>query len=182
MRLFVAAETGPGGKELARIQGLVKELCPRAGMTRPGNMHLTVKFIGEAPVSDILNISKALEEAVKECAPFKLRLDRIGVFTPGMEGLVWCGCAGDIPAFETLCRAVNAKLLEQGYPAETKKAVAHITLARRADTRGVLEKLQAIRVNPTEFTVDRIVLMESTRDNGLLTYIPAAHYCLQRRP
>lgn len=179
MRLFVAVETGPAGRELVRIQGAIKELCPRAGMTRPDNLHMTVKFIGEAPVSAIQDISKALDEAAKACKPFKLRLDKTGIFTPGMEGLVWCGCAGDIPAFETLCRAINAKLLEQGYPPEIKKTLAHITLARRADTRGVLEKLQAIKVNPIEFSVSKIVLMESARDNGALTYISMAHYELR---
>ena len=87
-RLFVACELSEHVR--AAVADLIGKLRDESeGAVRwvdPRSLHVTLKFLGEAPERRIPAIKVALQEAVVRHSPFDLELDGIGMFG-GREGL-----------------------------------------------------------------------------------------------
>jgi 2'-5' RNA ligase len=101
---------------------------------RPELVHLTVKFLGNAPVSKLPSIKLAIQEAVARHSPFGLEYDQIGMFG-GREGLrvMWIGIAGEVLRLEALVKATNATLSVVGFEPERRPFRPHLTLGRVRD-------------------------------------------------
>ncbi|MDP2891844.1 MAG: RNA 2',3'-cyclic phosphodiesterase [Bacillota bacterium] len=175
MRLFVAVVPGREVQaELLCIQNELKKLTPDANFTKPQNLHMTVRFIGETPHVMLRRIDSALKSAAKDTAPFLMRLQNMGFFGSPTDATVWAGMGGHIEAFNALCSAVNERLFEEGFGKDAKGPVAHITLVRRADVRGI--QIEKMDVATKETSISGMTLFESARINGALTYTPVATY------
>lgn len=166
MRAFLAIEIpaairtllGETSRELARLP-------VEAGWVKPGNIHLTLKFLGDVPESSQSQIAKAMQEAVKGIPPFRLDLDGLGAFPNARRPRVlWAGLAGQAAAAQQLQGRLEERLAAAGFPREEKSFKPHLTLARIksiADPRRLAEGLAACRLPPASFQVERIVLFES---------------------
>lgn len=101
---------------------------PDARWISAKNLHLTLRFIGDA-VEDIAeDIDTALTQI---CAPaFKLSLAGLDCFqSRGKVRAVWIGGDGG-EALPYLQNKVESALVRTGIPVETRKFTPHITLAR----------------------------------------------------
>ena len=90
-RLFLAIDIPPHAKEIiVSIQNRFKTLGVNASWVRPGNIHLTLKFLGDTPSERVTDIRKSVSEAVKSYPVFKVALDGISLFpnkkTPAFYG------------------------------------------------------------------------------------------------
>lgn len=174
MRLFIAVDLAEELKDyLNEQQAAMKEFCQSGNFSRRENLHLTVKFLGEVDVGQLSSIQMAMDEAVRIIKPFYLELNRWGYFSRGHKKILWVGLKGDMDQFEKLFYQVEEALEPLGFPKETRKLKAHITMAREA----VLNKpwkeiMQSLPIENREIPVDRITLMESTRVNKVLVYKP----------
>jgi 2'-5' RNA ligase len=64
----------------------------RASWLREGNLHLTLKFLGNVSVTRIADVSDAITRAVSDCTPFALTVGGCGVFPPrGRPNVLWIG-------------------------------------------------------------------------------------------
>lgn len=124
-RLFVALELPEDIKlslaPLARGLGDVRWLLPE-------QQHLTLRFIGEVDKGEMEDVVEGL--ASVPGAPFALRLSGIGHFPPrGEPRVVWAGVEKSEP-LKRLKQSVDRALERIGLPADGRKFIPHVTLAR----------------------------------------------------
>lgn len=175
MRCFIAIELDDETRSiLTDIQKKMQNTGVKGNFTRTENLHLTVKFLGEID-SRIFGEMKKLIEKISVChKSFVLTLDRIGKFDRGNRKIIWAGVSG-IEALGRLFADVETGVL-QILPIEKEKRYSpHITLAREAvvpdDVHG--DSVFNQRLSHS-FRVSGISLMESTRKDGVLTYVRKA--------
>ena len=124
-RLFVALD--PPDEVRDEIDRLCQGL-PDARWTDWDHLHLTLRFIGEVDHDTFCEIGEAL--AGISMPPFDLQLRGIGQFPPrGALRHLWVGVAAD-PGLARLKRRVDRCVADAGVPAERRKFVPHVTLAR----------------------------------------------------
>ena len=81
LRLFLAIDIPPRAREIiTTVQNRFKTLGFKISLVRPGNIHLTLKFLGGTPLEQVANIKKSVSEAVDSISVFKVALDGVGVF------------------------------------------------------------------------------------------------------
>lgn len=138
MRLFVALELPDQAR--AAAAGVIAEL-KAAGVdvkwVRPENLHLTLKFLGEAPDDAAPSLGDALESALAGLAAPQLGLAGCGAFPrPSSPNVIWLGLAGETRALAELAGAVEDALGPLGFPPEERPFTAHLTLGRVRRGRG----------------------------------------------
>ena len=167
IRSFIAIELPDGIQSgLENTQQELKSMRLRARWVKPRNIHLTLKFLGDIDPSDIDNIAGAMDDAVREFAPFTLKVGGIGFF-PGIKRprVVWVGLGGDSQILFDLQRKLEDRLAAVGFPKEKRAFKAHLTLGRIRDAvhpdiagRAIQ---QFARSAGQHFTADRIILFKS---------------------
>jgi len=170
VRLFVACEVPDEVKQA--IGEVIETLRGRSRNAvrwiRPEGVHVTLKFLGEAPVKQLPAIKLAIQEATVGHSPFELEFSSIGTFG-GREGLriMWVGIAGDVLRLEALVRAVNAALAVVGFEPERRPFRPHLTLGRVRDeistrTRAEIEvAVGKMDVPPSTWRTPQVSLMRS---------------------
>lgn len=124
IRLFVAlALPDTVAQSLLLLQGGV----PGARWSTREQLHLTLRFIGDVDGRDAAAIDDAL--ASIRAPAFALELKGIGEFGGKTPRALWAGVRDAAPV-EHLSRKVESALQRVGLPAEERKFVPHITLAR----------------------------------------------------
>ena len=133
---------------------------------KPGNIHLTLKFLGDISPAEVGAIREALRSAAADMAPFPLAARGAGVF-PGIKRprVVWVGLTGEVPALFALQQSVEKALAAIGFPAEKRPFKAHLTLGRvkgRVRPTDLLAALQELGdwASPA-FTVNRVTFFQS---------------------
>lgn len=159
MRLFVAIDLPD------RVKQAVATLCRGAAGVRwlpPEQLHLTLRFIGEADDAVEGAIRRGLAEVGSP--PFPLTLRGVGCFpSPQRPRVLWVGLGGSDP-LERLQQQVEAAVITAGLPAEGRHFSPHITLARLREQRGTELIPFLTRNAPFEsepFTVDAFHLYSS---------------------
>ncbi len=125
MRLFVAIALPEDLRvRLARLQQGV----PAARWADPDNLHLTLRFIGEADGAQAHDLDAALTQVRALC--FELTLAGVGRFGQGRKArALWVGVT-PVPELDRLRRRVEQAVQATGFAPEGRKFRPHITLAR----------------------------------------------------
>lgn len=153
---------------------------PGARWVAPENLHLTLRFIGEADGALIQDIGEAL--AGVEAAPFELRVRGVGSF--GQRRRVrqlWAGVEAG-PMLDQLQRRVEAGLAALGLEPERRKFHAHVTLARLkgAPLERVGDFLASHNLFASEpFAVDSFALFSSLLSRNAAIYRAEASFPLR---
>jgi 2'-5' RNA ligase len=179
LRLFIAVELLETARDhveivLRRLQRLD---VPGIRWVRPDSVHLTLKFLGDVPIEDVLPVTEAMEQAASGTPSQTLRLDGAGVFPNArLPRVVWLGVQGDIQPLALLQSKLEEALEVGGFAREDRAFTPHLTLGR---VRGrlqppELEKLknavnEVSDLGTVEMSVDTLSLMESQqRKEGAL--------------
>jgi 2'-5' RNA ligase len=124
LRLFVGIELPPALR--LRLSLLCTGL-PGARWVDPGNLHLTLRFIGEVDEGMASDIDAAL---VRIRAPsFAVTLAGAGSFGGERPRLLWVGVEDSAPLFQ-LQERIETALRRAGVPPDTRRYSPHVTLAR----------------------------------------------------
>jgi len=152
MRLFVALQLKD---ELVRrrLDEYEKELEKTGADIRlvsPELLHITLKFIGEVPDSQVEKIAESLEQ-VKGNA-FSVNFDKVGAF-PSLTriNVVWAGSSKDSLVLEQLGKKVNE--VTYGIGEEQKSFKPHVTLARVKSGRNIESLRRFLASTKVEFGV-----------------------------
>jgi len=117
---------------LDRVTGrLAARLCSRVSWTRPGNWHVTLKFLGEVEQARLPQCLAALRCVC--FAPLTLRLGEAGAFAPARTGgprTLWAGLDQGAEACGLLAAQVDRALAARGFAPASKPLRAHVTLGR----------------------------------------------------
>ncbi len=134
MRLFVAVDIEDEIRR--RISGFaegVQGFAPEARWVGPETLHITVKFIGEFPESDVQRLKQALQEV--RGAPANISFRGYGFFpTPKAARVFWVGMEADAN-LGLLATAVDRATASLGIATEERPFKPHLTLARAGSGR-----------------------------------------------
>ncbi|GFK95251.1 RNA 2',3'-cyclic phosphodiesterase [Fundidesulfovibrio magnetotacticus] len=180
-RLFVGLPLPPVLRDgLAALRRVLEPLSPvPCAWTRPGEWHLTLKFLGDTPLERIPSLKAALEGVAWEA--FTLRPGGAGTFPErGAPRVLWAGLALGGPECAALARAVKQALAPLGFAPEARAFAAHLTVARAkgaapsAAWRPALEALEAARWEAVR--MERMVLWRSyAAGRGAVSVGPVRH-------
>lgn len=147
---------------------------------RSQNIHLTLKFLGEVPDRQIVDICAAVSQAASQSAPFDLEIGNCGCFPPrGSARVLWVGLTTGLEPLKTLQENLELSLLDLGFEPEHRPFSPHLTLARiknaqigrlLSDTVGSLDPLTVGGQSVAEITV-----FQSDLDRTGPTYTPLHH-------
>ncbi len=173
MRLFTALDLSPPVME--SLKELLRRLQPAARLrwSKPENLHLTLKFIGEWPQERLAELGRALE-AVPVPAAVIVPVSGLGFFPNARAPRVfWAGVQAP-QALVEWAAAVDRALEPLGIAAETRPYSPHLTLARIPDRQGIEALHRAIEALPLvdfgAFQADRFYLYESWPGPGGSVY------------
>ena len=162
MRLFIAIEIPEEIKDyLCRIQQEIADSKNKIRLVDKGNMHLTLKFLGEVQPNKVEILNENLKDIPFK--PFSVNLDSIGVFpSEDYIRVVWVGLKPEEPVLE-LQKNIDENLKklfkkEKGFK-------PHLTIARVKyieDKKQFVDKLKRITVGNKKIDVNNFKLIKST--------------------
>jgi 2'-5' RNA ligase len=128
VRAFVALELSDEVRlRLSESQILLKGCSARMTWVEPGNIHITVKFLGEVENIKIPDVKAALSSIAFE--PFSISTGTITVNDPRRPFTVWCGIDDEGRGSDLLHR-VDDVLVPLGFIREKRRFTPHATVAR----------------------------------------------------
>ena len=134
-RVFIAIELPATlrARVISHIDRL-RESIPdvRASWAREDNLHLTLKFLGEIPATDVEKVSAAASLAANQVEPFEIVVEGCGSFPPSRQPrALWIGID---PGAQTSCLHLFQKLEDEcekmGLAREPRPFHPHLTIAR----------------------------------------------------
>jgi 2'-5' RNA ligase len=128
MRLFTGLELP--AEVVRSLEQLVARLRPTARIqwSRPENLHITTKFIGEWPEERLGELRGALA-ALESRPPVGVHIRQVGFFpNPHAPRVFWCGI--EAPGLEALAADTDHATAALGIARETRAWRPHLTLAR----------------------------------------------------
>lgn len=137
------------------------EGIPGARWQDADNLHITLRFIGEVDRHMAADLESALGDVL--FTPFPLEISGVGHFEgKGRAKAIWAGVAPS-GALDELQMRVEMACRRAGLPAETRKFVPHVTIARLNSGSGPIGDWLAqhgrLRLGPWQ--VERFSLYES---------------------
>ena len=94
------------------------------------NMHLTLKFLGNAPISHLDFLKQMLAQVADSTHPFDLQIGGIGSFpNSNRPRVLWVGLHAPA-ALATLQKAIEESSQRLGYEKEERPFSPHLTLGR----------------------------------------------------
>jgi 2'-5' RNA ligase len=171
IRAFISVSLEP--ELIAAIGTLQRSLDAALGKspmkwTRPDQLHLTLRFLGNVAETEVPQLSEALRRACHGSRRFNLFFDQIGCFpSPRKPAVVWLGLQGDLAALRQLQSRIEEETKPFGSHSETREFHPHLTIGRaKAHSREagrVGELIERTRVPKLgEWTVREVNLMKST--------------------
>ena len=139
-RIFIAIELPASARQ--RLKDHIDRLRvalpdARASWSREENLHLTLKFLGDTPVSQIESLSQAAKRAASKAIPFELIVKGCGAFPPrGQPRVLWIGIEDVSGQLGKLQQALEDECDKEGFARETRPFHPHLTIARLRRPQG----------------------------------------------
>ena len=130
IRSFIAFDVD--SDEVLRLVSEVQRKLAETGgdlkLVNPSNIHLTIRFLGDIPPSEVDRIFNEMEEV--DFSPFNVEIGGVGVF-PNLNRLrvIWAGLRKGADELQSIFRQLEPRLRGLGFKPE-RRFSSHITLAR----------------------------------------------------
>jgi RNA 2',3'-cyclic 3'-phosphodiesterase len=167
-RVFCAIELPEAVRtRVVRHIAHLKDAVPdaHASWSRDANLHLTLKFLSEIPQTSVSGFSGAASRAVAGVAPFKILLERTGVFPKhGPPRVLWLGTTDPQGRLGELQARLEDESSKAGFQKEARPFNPHLTLARlRKPThaRTLAAVHQELKFEPAEIAVSELLVIRS---------------------
>jgi 2'-5' RNA ligase len=180
IRAFIALDLPPSIQD--SIESQTRPLRQALGdklarWVSPSNMHLTLKFLGNAPASHLDFLKRMLAQAAESHPRFDLQIGGLGSFpTSKRPRVLWVGIHA--PAvLASLQNEIETGAVRLGYEKENRPFSPHLTLARIRQglsagdlqkIRDALAKTQLGRIGKA--SVDSVHLYQSDLQSGGSVY------------
>lgn len=181
MRAFIAVFPPPEVRREALAWARRLHSDDRVRWTRPENIHLTLKFLGEARSEALDGIHAALGEVCAEHTPFDAVLAELGAFPSTRRAkILWIGVGTGSDRLRSLAADVDDALAPLGFEREKRPYIPHLTIGR---VRGrPLNPDFPSGVEGLGFRVGRVELTESTLAAEGATYRTVGDFALGGKP
>ncbi|MFH2049841.1 MAG: RNA 2',3'-cyclic phosphodiesterase [bacterium] len=169
MRLFIALPLSSSVENnLAVIIEKLKNYGGKVKWVDPGQIHITVRFLGETNEHQIPFIKEIIDNISTKYNSYNLSIDRLGGF-PNLNKprVIWAGFTDDdqINIMARMVKEVEYDIRKLGFDPDEKRFRPHLTLGRVKVPNGLEELLDAIRsyqIEPITVKLDRLRLYQST--------------------
>jgi 2'-5' RNA ligase len=170
IRTFIAVELPQEiHDKLKQLQDDLKASMPDVRWTKYGNVHLTLKFLGDVQISRIDAISETLRGIARQFSPFTISLTGIGAFPNSRRPrVVWVGLEKGGDKLIKIAESIEASMRKLGFPREKRKFSPHLTVGRVRRLTNPSAMTQALERSVVgkigEFVVQRVSLIRSQLD------------------
>jgi len=183
MRLFLAIDLPDDIIEkIKEIQKKIIHMNTDTNTTKPENLHITLKFLGEVEEHNVDEIEKTVSDVVRKFCRFRVSVEGLGYF--GKQDyirVVWIGTGEGRERLVKLMTALNREL--NHIRREDYEPFPHITLARIKSGRNresllhEIERLKDVKLG--EFDVKKIKLKQSvlTKNGPIYTDLKCFRLC-----
>jgi RNA 2',3'-cyclic 3'-phosphodiesterase len=167
-RTFIAIEIPAGLR--ATIIDYIKHLRGRipdvsASWSREDNLHLTLKFLGDVPVSRIGEVSAAASAAARTSGPCELILAGSGVFpTKGKPSVLWIGIEDPRGGLYKVQQRLEEECAARGFTRDARAYHPHLTIARVRKPHGAKDLAAAhlaLEFAAQTFTAKELIVFQS---------------------
>ncbi|HEX7028277.1 MAG TPA: RNA 2',3'-cyclic phosphodiesterase [Gammaproteobacteria bacterium] len=143
-------------RNAAAVTADIRHSQPGVRCYSPGDIHLTLAFIGPASATYQACLTSAARQVSEneKIQPFLLEISRLGYFE--RAGILWAGCQLCPAPLAHLQATLVMALAACGYQAESRAFKPHVTLARKV---GKPQSLPSFR--PVLWQVNGFCLAES---------------------
>jgi len=168
MRSFLAFPISGALKE--RLKYILDDLRTTGAdvkWVKPGNIHLTIKFLGELEESRIESIMSLLDQRCREFVPMTSYLSEIGAF-PDLQHprIVWAALDDSKKEIQGIVEVLRGDMIKFGVPQDEHPFKPHLTLGRVRSSAHLKNLIQAMHqitfVEKIEQKFDKIILYKST--------------------
>ena len=187
MRLFFAIMLPSAIQaQLGRFRQRCDWLPIRGQWTAQENLHITVRFLGEATDTLAADVCSAIRTEPPPVGPMQVRPDRLIYFPPTVPARVLgVGFAGDVQPMIVLQNHIETICQILGLAPENRPYVPHATLARFRDGlqlrhKPQLERDAGLLAGTPAFGVNEFQLMQSFLDSSGPRYVKLASWNLGR--
>jgi len=177
MRTFIAIEIPEKIKKtIERWQAPLKEAPAAVSWVKPGNIHITLKFLGDVEDSRINEIGESVKSAVGSFSPFRLSIEGAGGF-PNLKHprVIWVGIINEQGELKRLAESVDNEMSSLGFPREKRSFKPHLTVGRVKSQRRIETVTELIHLNRFyggEFQVENVIVMKSQLHPAGSIYTP----------
>jgi 2'-5' RNA ligase len=155
IRAFIAIDLTPEIR--SRLDKVAAQFKERLGSVPvrwapAGNIHLTLKFLGDVSVNNLEMLKKMLAVEVARHHRFELSVGGVGAFPSTRRArVIWAGVEAPQQLF-TVQNGIETEMAHLGYAREEREFAAHLTLGRVSrnatpgDARQIGDALEKIKV------------------------------------
>jgi len=132
MRAFIAIELSPEIKDsITQIQTHLKYSAADVKWIGTGNIHLTLKFLGDITEEKCEEIKSILDEIGKSAKPFEISIKDIGAF-PNINypRVIWVGLDKGMVESKIIAEKICEEILKLGFQREPRPFAPHLTIGR----------------------------------------------------
>jgi RNA 2',3'-cyclic 3'-phosphodiesterase len=180
LRSFIAVEIPAEIQStIALAVAPLQKALPRPLMrwVTSGNVHLTLKFLGDVSPANLERLAEALEVEVITHEPFNMSVDGLGTYpNPRRVRVVWIGLDAPV-ALKVLLHGVEAVAERLGFPSEDRPFSPHLTIGRvgqsttRMDIQRISAAFETTKVGPLgSVRVDAVHILKSDLQPGGSVY------------
>jgi 2'-5' RNA ligase len=166
IRTFVAVDVPQQIKmELDKLIGELRPLAPDIRWVKAANLHLTLRFLGDIPVSSVKGLAAEIAANVAEFGSFDLSLSGIGGF-PNLHKprVIWLGGGdGQKPLYDLAARVEKA-CDDCGFGKADKPFSSHLTIGRVKFPHGnerLVSHIETLKFVSPIFPVEEVVIFKS---------------------
>jgi len=167
MRTFIAVAISSEVREkIAQIQAEFRRGDLDVKWVEPGNVHITLKFLGEVSEEKLSGVIEKTRLAAAGISNFRVHLSGLGSF-PNLKSprVVWVGVSEGKQELKNLSERIEENLSYIGFAKEKREFSAHLTIGRVRSPKGkekLVKKIEELENSDVgEFSVDKVLLMES---------------------
>ncbi|HAX02566.1 MAG: 2'-5' RNA ligase [Tenericutes bacterium GWC2_34_14] len=179
MRIFIGIPFSEDiRKSLIDVQSSIQLISGKSKNTDEENLHLTLLFIGELDFNQVEELHCSLSALLNNVSYIKTKLTRINYFEKGNKKIVWVGIDDEKLIMQKLATNIKHAVEKLNIEVDQRPFKAHITLSREVDKLDIA-RLSQIEIPDKDLCIKQVIIYQSTRINGKLTYLPLYTYPLR---
>lgn len=183
MRTFIGIELESAVKNAIKaVQTVIRRNSVKGRFKYVDNFHITVKFLGEIVIEDVLEVDEVLQKAAAEIHVFDLSIEELGFFgrEENMRAL-WLGLGRGFDNLKSLHSFIDERLGDKGFKKDNRAYTPHITIAQDLIlSRDFIELKKDISLDLIpDIKVKKVSLIKSEQIRGNRIYTPISTFKLK---
>ena len=180
MRTFIAVEVPVAVRDrVAELEHQLQETGTDIKWVDPGNIHITLKFLGNIDTGQPSVIRNGLCAALDGTHSFDLKLGRVGAFPDlNRPRVFWVSVVEGREELTAMQQRIETELHSCGFVREERPFSPHLTIGRVRSPKGLAkltEQVQATTFETDPFPVARVAVVKSDLKPGGPVYTVIDH-------